>query len=599
MNITVEKNEDNLIIRVAGRLDEHTAGELETAAYDLCDDTDRLVFDFAELTYISESGLRLILSAYQVMWLKGGVLCVINCVPQVEEKLRITKLREIISYEDFSAADETKYDFDALRDEVQKRLSAKRFEHCMRVSAIAEQISTHFRSNAEKARIAGMLHDIAKEYSDDKLLEIARKNKIRISGSETKTPHKLHGKVGAIVVRDEFGIKDEEILSGIAHHYGYPEMTEFEEVIFIADIFDKLCQLGYKPSIDEILSKVNADEAIIYILGFALRYQNDVQLKVGPEVTMIYDYVMHNRFYGNSNGDDSKVFAKSRLPVYGDELFDKIFYTYVNHSVDIDSARNIRDLGGYHTYDGKTVKKHMLIRSGGLSHLTKEDANKFKQMGISHIIDFRGENKRTAEPDANTEDFINVVCELKTIRTQSYQENLIEEAAGLEVDRLYGYAWMNGEFLRGLDIEQMYKDSLQLEDAVQHLRDMLYILISDDCTGAILHCKDGKDRTGIAATIILTALGVYDEEVLLDYMASAIPEYVLSEIYDDYFTFRKYDEEIIVNSRREKSVDYKLSMAIEEWFVEKYGDVDNYLRTILKLDDDFVCRFREKFLEER
>lgn len=588
--------EDKIIVKVIGRLDCNAANELCETLSAYYNETSNITLDFAELTYISESGLRLLLSSYEVMWANGGKFRVVNCVPSIEERLRLTGLSEYLSFEEDEKIDCLQYDYEALRQEAERRLSESRYQHCLRVSENARVIAERFGLDIEKAHVSGLLHDIAKELPNEKFLEIAEANNIRISGSERKAPHKLHGKVGAIVAREELGIEDYEILSGISHHFGYTEMTDFEESIFLADIFDKTVKLGYEPSMDELLARDNLDEAIIYMLGFVLNYQIDKEVNIGAEVSMIYDYVIDKKMHGGKHYDEFQEFIKNRPTIYGDELFDKIFDTYTAHSLVIDGVKNMRELGGHHTCDGGFVKKNMLIRSGALNNLSREDAEELRKMGISHIIDFRGEHDRIAMPDANVDGFTNVVCELKSIKIRDYQKKLVSESEGLDHDRYFGYLWMNSEFLRGVDIEQMYKDCFQLDESIQHLRDMLNILVSDECTGAVIHCRDGKDRTGVAANIILMALGVCDEEIMLDYMATIVPDYATIEIVNDYFTFYEYDEAIIRNSRREKNVDYELVRSVQNWFVKEFGNMENYFHNILKLDDDFIRRFRDKYL---
>lgn len=598
MKTEVKKTEDKTVVKAAGRLDCNAAAELGEILFDIYDETDELIMDLEELTYISESGLRLLLSAYEIMWMKGGSLKVSGCTSQVEERLRLTELEEYLLYTESEKIYVSGYDYEELKKETERRLSDLRFQHSLRVSENAYRIAERFGLDAEKARIAGLLHDIAKEFPEENFLEIAEAHGIAISGSERKAPHKLHGKVGAVVAREELGIEDDDILSGISHHYGYTQMTDFEEAIFIADIFDKTDRLGYSPSMDELLAVKNLDDAIIHMLGYALKYQSDAEKRFGSEVFMIYDYVMNKRIRGEKMGRGFQEFLKKRPLKYGDELFDKMFDVYAGSITGMSSVKNMRDLGGYHTYDGRCVKKGKLIRSAALNDLSKEDADRLKKMGISHIIDLRGKTDRMAMPDVNVEGFIVVSCEMSSIKLRDYQRELVSEFAGLGAERAFGQIWLNSEFLRGFDVEKMYRDSIKMSDSVSNIREMLKILIGDDCTGVVIHCRDGKDRTGIAVIVILMALGVYDEDVMADYMASAVKNYSTTEICDDYFSFHKFDEEVIRNSRREKSVDYELIMSVIDWFRQEFGNMDRYLHTVLKLDDDFIDCFRDKFLTE-
>ncbi len=489
--------------------------------------------------------------------------------------------------------------FEEIKNEVKSRMSQKRFEHCERVSENAARIARKFGLDEEKARWAGILHDVAKEYGDDKFLEIAEKNRIPVSDEERRNPHKLHGKIGAVIARDELGVTDKEILSGIASHFGRPGMSDFEEIIFLADIFDKSCKVGADMSIEKLIASETPDDAMLYMLNLNLKGQTLGYVKDEADVRLIYDYTIDKKMRASGSAPDTEEWLKKRETVCGDELFDKLIDVNIAHSVDVKSVKNIRDLGGYTTKSGAKVRTGKLIRSGMLCRLTQEDADKLYDMGINYVIDLRSEADQAAAPDKNIGKFHKVTCELSSIEKTDYQNEIIGLSKGLGMNRYHaeGGAWMNGEFLRDLDMEQMYKDILSSESSIEALRQMLGVLLRDDCTGAIIHCRDGKDRTGVVAIILLYILDVDVEDIAMDYMASAIPNFAITEIFDAYFSTGSFDDKIITNSTREKSVDRDLTIQIRDWFREKYGDMTAYLHDVLGLDDTFIDRMREKYCE--
>ena len=86
-----------------------------------------------------------------------------------------------------------------------------------------------------KAYLAGLLHDCAKCFSNEKLHDII-KNNLDVDESEMQNYKTLHAPVSAFIAEREFGVKDKEILSAIRWHtLGKMDMTEFEKIIFIAD----------------------------------------------------------------------------------------------------------------------------------------------------------------------------------------------------------------------------------------------------------------------------------------------------------------------------------------------------------------------------
>ena len=92
-----------------------------------------------------------------------------------------------------------------------------------------------FGLNSEKAYTAGLLHDCAKCFSNEKLLEIIHSN-LQVEEAEMLNYKTLHAPVSAYYAQKEFGVEDNEILSAIRWHtLGQIEMSNFEKIIFLAD----------------------------------------------------------------------------------------------------------------------------------------------------------------------------------------------------------------------------------------------------------------------------------------------------------------------------------------------------------------------------
>lgn len=489
------------------------------------------------------------------------------------------------------------YDFDKYKTLIENRLSPESFEHSVRVSDCAALLGERFDVDAEKLRIAGILHDYAKEIDPDTLLHLAIDGGVKITKNERECPHRLHGKVGALLVERELGITDPEILSGIANHYGVVGMKPFEEVVFLADMYDRLRRYDYDVSLDKVLESDDLDDAVMYILQFAITGFVDNDEKMSTDVAILYDFIITKRSKNDAWGRDGVKWLLERKSVYDDESFDILLKVCMEHSTGLESLNNARDLGGYRTEDGRTVAKHKIIRSAALSRMTKEDADRLYDMGINTIIDFRAESGRKKLPDINTEKFRCIPCEMASFVKSDYQKEISEMVSGSDGEHLAGDMWLNGQFLREFNVEEMYRANFTAEKSAAGLKQMLDIMLDDETTGVLIHCRDGKDRTGVAAFIILILLGVSEDDYICDYMASAVSTFAITELANDFFEFFSYDEGIVANSRREKSVDYNLMVAVSDWMIEKYGTDGAYFRDVLKIDEDYVRRLREKFLE--
>jgi predicted HD superfamily hydrolase involved in NAD metabolism len=111
-----------------------------------------------------------------------------------------------------------------------------RLNHILRVEQTAMELASHHNLDVEKARSAGLMHDLAKYFKPQKLLEMARAEGLDIDLVSEATPHLLHAEVSAIVARDSFGVKDEEVLQAIANHtLGRPGMSLLSCIVFLAD----------------------------------------------------------------------------------------------------------------------------------------------------------------------------------------------------------------------------------------------------------------------------------------------------------------------------------------------------------------------------
>ena len=148
-------------------------------------------------------------------------------------------------------------------EEIKEKNSYKRFVHIIGVKHMCGALAMRYGYDVEKAAMCGLMHDIAKHYSDEKLLSKCEKYGIEITPSEKAAPYLLHGKVGAYQAANKYGIKDEEVLDAIRFHTtGRPDMTLIGKILFLADYIE----LSRKniPGLDEIrkLAFEDIDEAV-------------------------------------------------------------------------------------------------------------------------------------------------------------------------------------------------------------------------------------------------------------------------------------------------------------------------------------------------
>ena len=130
-----------------------------------------------------------------------------------------------------------------MRDRViswlKQNVSSHRLQHILGVEETCITLARHHQLDEQQAGTAGLMHDLAKFFSPQKLLQIATAAKIPVDEVCLKYPHLLHAEVGAVVARQEFKVNDPEILQAISNHtLGAPYMSRLSCVVFIADVLE-------------------------------------------------------------------------------------------------------------------------------------------------------------------------------------------------------------------------------------------------------------------------------------------------------------------------------------------------------------------------
>lgn len=117
-----------------------------------------------------------------------------------------------------------------------ERLSDKRYDHTLRVAGTAERLAKHHGLDPRRARLAGLLHDTAREVGKEELLRVAEEENLPVGDFEREKPILLHGPVAAELLRKDLGVEDAEIHNAVrAHTTGEPGMRPLALALFVAD----------------------------------------------------------------------------------------------------------------------------------------------------------------------------------------------------------------------------------------------------------------------------------------------------------------------------------------------------------------------------
>lgn len=255
----------------------------------------------------------------------------------------------------------------------------------------------------------------------------------------------------------------------------------------------------------------------------------------------------------------------------------------------ITSGDNFRELGGYKTADGQEVKWHKIIRSGSLGSLNEQDQQFLSIYGVDYDVDLRSKEEVSNDPDRIPEDEISY--HLNSLFDEDQTDNS-KDAKDLDsimtTDENYGLEHM----------KQVYRNMINDQSALKAFNQLFQILLENtsENKSVLFHCAAGKDRTGMAAVFILSALGVDLETIRNDYLLTNavvknVIEHRLNHAIDEGANqiFQK-------NLKTLYSVSEAFLDAALDEIAQKYGDIDHFLHEGIKLTDDDLAELKKIYL---
>jgi len=128
-----------------------------------------------------------------------------------------------------------------------------RYEHTLRVARMAVRLARRYGEDVERALLAGMLHDLARLYTPERLLEESRARGLSISAFDQAHPRVLHARLGAELAKEQFGIDDGRILSAISYHtLGAPSMNTLDAIVYLADSLEPGRDFGERAALEQL-----------------------------------------------------------------------------------------------------------------------------------------------------------------------------------------------------------------------------------------------------------------------------------------------------------------------------------------------------------
>ena len=255
----------------------------------------------------------------------------------------------------------------------------------------------------------------------------------------------------------------------------------------------------------------------------------------------------------------------------------------------LDGEPNFRDLGGYQTTDGRSVKWGLLYRSGSLSKLTDDDLVKLENLNIQTMVDFRS----AGEVEMLGQDrHLNGAQVVGLTINPGQLTNMLSEAL------------QKGDFssITPDVMVQLYRGFVR--DCTEQYSQLIQLIADPAKRPLNMHCTHGKDRTGVGTAVILSALGVPWETIANDYMLS-------NQYRENESEAEKAQMRMLMTKPGGVPLDdadmayiaplltvapaYLEGARLE--MVNRYGSVENYIREGLGISDEMRDRLRGELLD--
>lgn len=181
-----------------------------------------------------------------------------------------------------------------IKEYLKENLRENRYNHTLGVVLTAKKLAVINNVDENKAEIAALAHDVAKNMTIYQLKDIIKKNNIELSYEEEQTPELWHSIVSPIIGKKVFNIEDEEILSAMRWHTtGKENMSNLDKIIYVADMIEPNRNFFGVDKIREEVFK-DLDKGILMAMTHTIRYLLDKGFLVDINSIKARNYMLLN-----------------------------------------------------------------------------------------------------------------------------------------------------------------------------------------------------------------------------------------------------------------------------------------------------------------
>lgn len=165
---------------------------------------------------------------------------------------------------------------------VKSMVKPSRYEHSVSTAEMAERMCNEYGENPRLGYLAGLVHDICKDFDSKKMLALAKQDGKPISDIEMDKKNLLHGRAAAVFLETEYGITDVKLLEAVQNHtFGAPGMASLGKILYAADKIEPTRPHITKERIESLFEK-ELDDFVLSVLEEALEYEHSMGHTLAP-----------------------------------------------------------------------------------------------------------------------------------------------------------------------------------------------------------------------------------------------------------------------------------------------------------------------------
>lgn len=156
---------------------------------------------------------------------------------------------------------------------------------------MAKELAHIYGEDENEAELAGLIHDVAKEFTRGEVEDYAKEHKIKIDEVEQKQIALMHSKLGASIAKVRYGASDKVQKAVLYHTTGNRNMDTFAKIIYIADKIEENRNYDEVETVRK-LARENLDDAILFVIDFNLQKAIKAKTLIHPDTIDLRNYLL-------------------------------------------------------------------------------------------------------------------------------------------------------------------------------------------------------------------------------------------------------------------------------------------------------------------